>query len=229
MACKSPFPGMDPYLERHWGDVRHSLVQYASDYLQGCLPDPLRARIEERVFPESDDTTTRNDEPLTEGFIRILDGANEYKVTTVVEFLSAANKAGANGTQEYLQRQRDVLSSDINLVEIDLLRRGQRVTAMPRQDIPLSHRTPYHVCVHRAWQGPQFEIYRLPLRERLPIIPIPLRQTDKDVTLDLQAVLDQAYRLGRYDDLDYHSEPDPPLDPEEARWADELLRREGRR
>ncbi len=45
----SPFPGMDPYLERHWGDVRTSLVTYARDRLQALLPRNLRARVEERV------------------------------------------------------------------------------------------------------------------------------------------------------------------------------------
>src|ERR1051325_10819994 len=51
---KSPFPGMDPYLERHWGDVHHSLIQYARDTLQPGLPADLRARVEERVFLETD-------------------------------------------------------------------------------------------------------------------------------------------------------------------------------
>ena len=67
------------------------------------------------------------------------------------------------------------------------------------------------------------------MRERLPIIRIPLRQTDTDITLDLQSLLDHAYRTGRYDDVDYRNEPEPPLDVDDARWADELLRREGRR
>lgn len=51
---KSPFPGMDPYLEQHWLDVHHSLVTYARDQLQSHLPGDLRARMEERVFVESD-------------------------------------------------------------------------------------------------------------------------------------------------------------------------------
>ncbi len=38
----NPFPGMDPYLEQHWGDVHHRLVQYASDQLQEHLPADLR-------------------------------------------------------------------------------------------------------------------------------------------------------------------------------------------
>src|SRR5439155_5683563 len=44
-----PFPGMDPYLEQHWGDVHTSIVTYARDQLQRVLPEDLRARVEERV------------------------------------------------------------------------------------------------------------------------------------------------------------------------------------
>ena len=50
---KSPFPGMDPYLEQYWRDVHHRLVTYACDQLQFTLPGGLRARMEERVFVES--------------------------------------------------------------------------------------------------------------------------------------------------------------------------------
>jgi hypothetical protein len=49
----SPFPGMDPYLEQHWGDVHHRFITYASDHLAKVLPGDLRARVEERVFVES--------------------------------------------------------------------------------------------------------------------------------------------------------------------------------
>jgi hypothetical protein len=34
---KSPFPGMDPYLEQHWLDVHHRLATYARDQLQRKL------------------------------------------------------------------------------------------------------------------------------------------------------------------------------------------------
>jgi Protein of unknown function (DUF4058) len=47
---KSPFPGMDPYLERHWGDVHQSAITYIRDWLQPRLPGDLRARAQERVF-----------------------------------------------------------------------------------------------------------------------------------------------------------------------------------
>ncbi len=35
---KSPFPGMDPYLEEHWGDVHHNLITFAQGLLNDNLP-----------------------------------------------------------------------------------------------------------------------------------------------------------------------------------------------
>lgn len=52
---KSPFPGMDPYLERHWGDVHSSFLVYARNQLNAQLPDDLQARVEESVGVEIDD------------------------------------------------------------------------------------------------------------------------------------------------------------------------------
>ena len=52
---KNPFPGMNPWLEEHWGDVHTSLTTYARDQLQPRLPSGLRARIEEYVAVESED------------------------------------------------------------------------------------------------------------------------------------------------------------------------------
>src|SRR4051812_44960281 len=52
MTIKSPFPGLDLYLQRHWGDVRHRLIQYSCDVMQGELPEGLISRVEERVFVE---------------------------------------------------------------------------------------------------------------------------------------------------------------------------------
>ena len=107
---------------------------------------------------------------------------------------------------------------------------GRRVLAAPFELIPEGHRTPYAACVRRGWKPLEIEFYRLPLRERLPAIRIPLRQADQDVALDLQALIDRCYEEARYeDDIDYHAEPEPSLDADDARWADALLRDCGRR
>lgn len=49
---QSPFPGMDPYLERHWGDVHHSIITFARGMLNEQLPGDLRARVEERIVDD---------------------------------------------------------------------------------------------------------------------------------------------------------------------------------
>jgi hypothetical protein len=72
-------------------------------------------------------------------------------------------------------------------------------------------------------------VYGAPLRARLPIIPIPLRPSDPEALLDLQAVVEQCYRNGGYDDIDYTGEPEPRLNKADAAWADALLREQGRR
>src|SRR5215831_16751872 len=49
---QSPFPGMDPYLEQHWGDVHHNLITFAQGLLNERLPRDLRARAQERMLME---------------------------------------------------------------------------------------------------------------------------------------------------------------------------------
>jgi hypothetical protein len=170
------------------------------------------------------------DEPVTQGYIEIIDVGSGKRVITVIEVLSPSNKVAGEGQDLYLPKQRELQQGGVSLVEIDLLRAGQRVLAVPAERIPPSHRTTYQVCVRRGWQPTAVEVYRVPLREPLPPINLPLRQTDTDVPLDLQTLIDQCYANGRYgDDIDYSREPEPLLDPDDARWADELLRSQGRR
>jgi hypothetical protein len=48
--------------------------------------------------------------------------------------------------------------------------------------------------------------------------------------LDLQSLVDAVYAASRYDRTsDYRESPEPPLDAEEAVWADSLLNAAGRR
>jgi hypothetical protein len=170
------------------------------------------------------------DEPVTQGYIEILDVGTGRRVVTVIEILSPSNKVPGPGRELYVKKQQECRASGVNLVEIDLLRAGPWVLCVPEYCVPASYRTTYRVCVFRAGAAWLAEVYRVPLRERLPIIKIPLRPTDADVLLDLQILIEQCYRNGGYDeDLDYHNLPGPPLAPEDARWADALLRAHRRR
>lgn len=259
---KSPFPGMDPYLEDSWRDVHQSLCVYARDVLQSQLGGDLRARVEERLVVESE-IPDRNiypdirivergrrgapvqplagvavaeplrvriaSEPAPQGFIHIIDVRHGYQVVTAIEFVSPSNKIKGDARELYLKKQRECRDSGVSLVEIDLVRAGQPVV-FARQHFPPQPFAPYQVSVLRAWERDEVEVYPISLRQRLPGIAIPLRQTDPDAALDLQAVLDQAYHNGAYaDDIDYRQPCRPPLDPEDAAWADDLLRSVGRR
>lgn len=52
---RSPFPGMDPYLESRWPDVHVKLIGFMGEAIQPLLPKDLRARGEERLLLESED------------------------------------------------------------------------------------------------------------------------------------------------------------------------------
>ncbi|MDB5294244.1 MAG: hypothetical protein JWO31_227 [Phycisphaerales bacterium] len=49
---RSPFPGMDPYLEQSWPDVHHRLCTYACDAIRPKLPAGLIPRLDERTIIE---------------------------------------------------------------------------------------------------------------------------------------------------------------------------------
>jgi len=168
-------------------------------------------------------------EPVTESYVEIVDVKSGHRVVTAIEVLSPTNKRPTEGQRLYLKKRDDLKLAGVNTVEIDLLRGGERVLMAPQGMVPPSHRTAYQVCIWRASQPDTLAVYRAPLRERLPVISIPLRPADREVLLDLQAVLDQCYRNGGYDDIDYRGEPDPPLPANDAPWADTLLREQGRR
>jgi len=166
---------------------------------------------------------------LYEGFIQILDPRGG-QVITIIEFLSLTNKTPGAGILQYQRKQREVLESETSLVEIDLLRGGSPATQLHPSRVPSARRSVYHAVTHRSWAGNQHEYFAMPLNLRLPLIPIPLRQTDKDVVLDIQSLIDRVYCNGAYHiTTDYREPAVPQLTGEAAERANELLRAAGKR
>jgi hypothetical protein len=165
--------------------------------------------------------------PHTDRHITIVDAGSGNRVITAIEFLSPTNKTPGPDRERYLRKQQDYLDGKVNLVEVDLIRAGIFSMAVPVGSINQHFRTEYQICVRRVTRPDEAEVYRAALRERLPTIRIPLRPKDRDVTLDLQALIDQCYRRGRNWAIDYHADPVPMLSLPDARWADELLRAAG--
>jgi hypothetical protein len=168
--------------------------------------------------------------PVFDRFVQIIDRTAGNRVVTAIELLSPWNKGPGTLNKAYRKKLDDYARGGVTIVEIDLLRFPPRDRLPIAQvDLPPRRRTPYLTCVQRAGRQDMWEIYPMKLREPLPRIPIPLRQTDGDIGLDLQPLIDRAYVAGGHDDIDYSRPVDPPLDPEDAAWADELLKAAGHR
>ncbi|MDA1015176.1 MAG: DUF4058 family protein [Planctomycetota bacterium] len=262
LGCRmleNPFPGMNPYLERHWGDVHTAFMVYARDQLNEQLPIDLQARVEEGLAVDVDDSYSRfiypdirvvedpgapfelqadtvgvaiaeptvvqvADDPITERHIEIVDSQDGQRVITAIEVLSPTNKRAGTGQDAYLQKQAEYIKAGINLVEIDLLRSGKFSLAMPEGRWPRAIPKPYKICIRQVRRPSQAFAIGGTFREPLPNINIPLRQADPAVALQLQELINDCYRRGRYAGIRYTEPLDPPFSTEDQAWVEALLR-----
>ena len=140
-------------------------------------------------------------------------------VVTVIELLSPWNKTAGEGRSEYLVKRSNVFCTPAHLVELDLLRGGQRLAT--REPLAVAD---YYVFVCRKERLPQVDVYGWTLRQPLPAIPIPLAGEDPDVDLDLQAAFTTTYDRAGYDcALDYRRSVEPSLEPATADWVRSLI------
>ena len=237
-----------------WPSVHNRLIYCIADLLQPLLLPRYVAKTDERVFVEGAQRERIPDvwvekvrpdgsrggaavaEPATdtpllvevaeleihEGYIEIVDRYRNMQVVTVIEVLSPSNKTPGPGQDSYRQKQREVIAAECHLVEIDCLRRGQHVLTVPNRP---ERQHDYLACVNRTPNRTTLELYPWTLRQRLPRISLPLAEPDKDVPLDLQAALDQAYWSGRYMTWVRYEDPcDPSLSQTDQQWAWEQWR-----
>jgi hypothetical protein len=140
------------------------------------------------------------------------------EIVTVIETLSPANKrASSDGREQYLAKRQEILQSRTNLVELDLLRGGKRlpVVGMPPGD--------YFAIVSRGHRRPRTDEFHWTLRQPLPTIPIPLKQGEEEVPLDLQQVFTTVYDRARYQlSVNYKANPGVPLSEADCMWVRQL-------
>jgi hypothetical protein len=154
---------------------------------------------------------------------------------TLIEIVSPSNKRPGPDRRAYQAKQQDVLASDANLIELDLLRSGRRLLPYPDLAAAIEALSPHYLvllnrCALRRDTWMDYTLYPVRLPEPLPCIPVPLAGQDPDILLDVQVAVNRVYREGPYRRMiDYRREPDPPLDGKEATWAAEVLRTAGLR
>ena len=81
----------------------------------------------------------------------------------------------------------------------------------------------YSVLISRVQDRPYADFWPIGLRDRLPLIPIPLRAPDGDVRVDLQELLHRVYESTGYEYYIYNGSPDPLLAPRDSEWAREHI------
>jgi hypothetical protein len=141
-------------------------------------------------------------------------------LVTAIEILSPINKRPGRERQKYLRKRRELLRSEVHVMELDLLRGGDRSpleTALPL--------APYYVTLARVERRPYVDVWPIQLAARLPVLPVPLSAPDPDVPLALCAIVQAVYERGGYATrIDYRQPvPPPPLEAEQQAWVAQLL------
>ena len=235
-----------------WESVHARLIVAIAEQLQPKIDPRYITTIEERVFNEGPQrripdvwiqrtsgeeqtvSTTKlesdsaviveiEDLEIHETRVEILDSTNGLRLVALIEVVSPTNKGAGPGRRSYQAKQEETLARDCHLIEIDLLRHGHHVLAVPEWRVEELKPFDSLCCVNRWTQRNRFELYPRKLSERLPRIN-PLEDDDPDVVLDLQAALEHVYAIGRYARRIRYEEPcDPPLLPSEQAWAQERI------
>ncbi|MEZ6059234.1 MAG: DUF4058 family protein [Planctomycetaceae bacterium] len=248
---KSPFPGMDPFLEgQEWQDFHNRLNVAIAEAISPALEPDYFVRTERRVYLEhvgpdpdtfrvADVAVIARDSDLPTGMrvdgspvsvpavctlpqpeerretYLVIRDRESLEVVTVIETLSPSNKRrGGNGRTEYLNRRDDVLGSRSHLVELDLLRGGERLPVV--EPLPAAD---YFCIVSRTYSRPRTELDAWTLKQQLPTVLIPLKLGDDDVPLALQQVMDSVYSRARYDfSIDYQKGLEPAPTADDDAW-----------
>jgi len=246
----TPFPGMDPYLERPdlWHNVHLGLI--AS--LQDVLAPLLRPRY--RVLVETHTYQIRSEKPTLVGApdvlaIRLNEPPPDYVVSgharTVEVPVSITVEEGYLIVSE-------VESGDVVTV-IELLSptnkrpgKGRRRYETKRLMIldsdthlveidliraydPMlvygnGHHSHYRILVSRSNHRPQADLYGFNVQESITTFLLPLHPGDDEPLVDLGLLLHDLYDRAGYDlSVDYRRDPVPAFQGEDAAWIDTLL------
>src|SRR5712691_5875966 len=164
MQMPSPLPGMDPYIEAPdiWSDFHGDVAAEMRAELNRVLQPRYVARLTPHV-------TYEMDVPLRLYTVEVRE-TDTMRLVTAIEILSPVNKRPSHEAyHDYRRKRRALLRSTTHLLEIDLLRGGER----PRLVHPVPC-APYYVALSRVDRRPYVEVWPIQLWEKLPVLPVPL-------------------------------------------------------
>ncbi len=237
----------------YWLDFHSRFVNCWCEAVADALPPHYEASLGERVYlidhdPEArrlgyPDVAVTQGEPVLSGAapsaagrttlepvtipLMFLEGPRESYIeilyhpdrslVAVLELLSPANKEYP-GRTEYLAKRMALLHQNVHLAELDLLLVGH--------SLPMQRPLPpadYYYFVARGEQRPDCQVFSWTLRQPLPSLPVPLRDPDPDIVIDLGPVFATAYERGRFRRRINYRVPPPVLPDEDKQWADAIV------
>ncbi|MBX9626854.1 MAG: DUF4058 family protein [Gemmataceae bacterium] len=246
----SPFPGMNPYLERRpiWREFHQNFLTAARAALVTQVRPRYVVRLEPTLYIREPADDGRRE--IGESDLGLVPGRGAAgAAAAVLEAPAYGTLPAGVDTEEVFRieiRDRDG-NAVVTVVEVlsptnkyagrhreQYLTKRQQVLHSdshfveldllrggPRMPLIDRPRGDYFAVVSRADDRPQVGIWAWGLRDPLEPVPVPLR--DSNARLDLKAVLDRVYDEGGYEDFAYEGPPEPRLSPADAAWAAPLV------
>lgn len=249
----SPFPGMNPYLERadEWKMFHTQYVSAFQQHLVAQVRPKYVVRMETRVYLHEPSAAERfAGEPDIEIIRPRRPAALEDPPTAVLAPAYGTIPAWIETEKSRYLEIRDRASNQVVTV-VELLSPSNKYAGPDREqyiakrnqvlwarahlvEIDLLRRGPrmpvedlprgdYCAIVGRVEEWPRVGIWAWRVRDPLPVLPVPLAGSDPDARLDLKAILDEVYDAGGYEDTIYAGPPEPRLAPDDAAWAAAFL------
>ena len=254
---KSPFPGMDPYLEHPslWPDMHNRLIAALADDLSERVAPRYYVGLERRTyFLKADDLV----------FITRPDIA--VALATEMSILAPQPATSVTMPEVEVPMQDEVFE---NFLEIREVKTGKLITVLEllspvnklhkqgREEyerkrgyvfrswtnlveidllragdsmpvVGAQVQSDYRILVSRGLQRPRASLIACTLRQPIPAFILPLLPGDDEPEVALNRILHALYQRARFDlRLDYTQPPIPPLAETDAAWARELITAHG--
>jgi len=249
---KTPFPGMDPYLEHPalWPDAHNRLIAAIADAVTPMVAPRYYVALERRTYLLKPDDIVFVGRPdialVSENAPVAVAAAPTFNGVMEVE-VPMSDEVGEN----YLEIHEVKSGVLVTIVELlsptnKLHRDGREQYEQKRAHVLATRtnlveidllragepmtvvgrpiRSDYRILVGRGRQRPRAQLYAFNLRQPIPTFPLPLLPYETEPLVDLNAILHELYQRARFDlRLDYTQPPAPPLSGEDTAWAQTLL------
>jgi hypothetical protein len=235
----SPFPGMDPWLEREseWPGFHDILIVKTVEVLQpqlrarGYYANPgERVWLTEPQRPVLPDVVTVKRSHSPAGAVAVMEPDEPVRVQhdevefseTFIDIYDAAGNQLVAGIEfvsptnkrdrqgRELYRRKQQELREAGVHLVEIDLLRRGPHVLEVPDYVVDNFKPWEYLVNLARRGSdEYQFYPVRLRDRLPRIRVPLKTGDEDAVLDLQEVFRRSYEIGPYPERLDYAGPPP--------------------